>query len=438
MIDLNGKKSQVQVLIGAQWGDEGKGRVVDVLADDMDVVVRYQGGANAGHTVIAQGRKYVFHLLPSGMLYPNRLCIIGNGVVMDPDQLKTELDGLDPRPETLGTRLVVSYGTHIVMPYHKILDALGESARGESSAGAKIGTTGRGIGPCYVDKYNRIGVRAEDLIHPEVLRQKLLLNLEEKNNLLQKIYGASPLDFEELYAKALAWGEYLAPFLGDAVLEIDNAYTKGKKILFEGAQGTLLDVDHGTYPFVTSSSCVAGGCCTGGTLGPGRVGRVIGVVKAYCSRVGEGPFPTEDLGEIGETIRRNGAEFGATTGRPRRCGWLDMVALNYAVKVNGLDVIALTKLDVLSGLDEINVCVAYEIDGKHCDFFPNSATMLEKARPVYRSFPAWREDISACRSFDELPPTAQEYVRFIEEASSVHIGLIGVGAGREDTIFRDF
>ena len=424
------------VVVGSQWGDEGKGKIVDWLSERADVVVRFQGGHNAGHTLVINGKTFKLSLLPSGVVRPDKLSVIGNGVVMDPEQLKAELDGLDPRPEAIGSKLVVSHGAHVVMPYHKVLDALSEQARGSSAAGAKIGTTGRGIGPCYVDKYNRIGIRAEDLIHPDILKQKLQLNVEEKNNLLQKVYGAPPLVWEELYEQALAWGEFLAPYLGDSALEIDDAYRAGKKILFEGAQGTLLDIDHGTYPFVTSSSCVAGGSCTGGPIGPGKIDRVIGVVKAYCSRVGEGPFPTEDLGEVGETIRRNGAEFGATTGRPRRCGWLDMPALNYAAKVNGLDIIALTKLDVLSGLDEIKICTAYEIDGKRYASFPNSATMLNAARPVYTSFPAWNEDISACRTFDELPQAAKDYVRFIETACSVPIGMIGVGPGREDTILR--
>lgn len=431
-------KKAVQVLIGAQWGDEGKGRVVDVLANDTDVVVRYQGGANAGHTVIVDGKKHVFHLLPSGMLYPNRTCIIGNGVVVDPEKLKEEILGLDKQPEEINTKLVVSYAAHIVMPYHKKLDALSESARTSSDSGAPIGTTGRGIGPCYVDKYNRLGIRAEDLLSPNMLEQKIRLNLEEKNPILEKIYGEPAFGFEDLYEQALEWGKFLKPYLGDSTLEIDQAFQAKKKILFEGAQGTLLDVDHGTYPFVTSSSCAAGGACTGGAVAPGKVGRVIGVVKAYCSRVGEGPFPTEDFGPVGERLRRVGAEFGVTTGRPRRCGWLDLVALNYAVKVNGIDVIALTKLDVLSGFDEIQACVAYEIDGKKYPAFPNSSTMMEKATPIYRSFPAWKEDIQNCRSYEDLPQAAREYIAFIEDFTSVKVGLIGVGAGREDTILKDF
>jgi adenylosuccinate synthase len=428
---------QVQVLIGAQWGDEGKGRVVDVLANNIDIVVRFQGGANAGHTVVVNGKKHVFHMLPSGMLYPNRTCIVGNGLVIDPEGLKTEIDGLDPKPESIGTRLVVSYAAHIVMPYHKKLDFLAERVRSDSGAGP-IGTTGRGIGPCYVDKYNRSGIRAEDLVSPKTLEKKLRANVREKSLIFEKIYGEDSLDFDGLYKLALGWGEFLSPYLGDSTLEIDRALSSGKRVLFEGAQGTLLDVDHGTYPFVTSSSCVSGGAAVGGALGPGRFDRVIGVVKAYCSRVGEGPFPTEDLGSTGERLRQNGAEFGATTGRPRRCGWLDLVALNYSVKVNGIDIIALTKLDVLSGFETIQVCEAYDIKGEKHSAFPNSATIIEDAKPIYRSIPGWSADITGCRKFDDLPPEARDYVRFIEESSSVKIGLIGVGPGREDTILRDF
>jgi adenylosuccinate synthase len=431
-------KNGVQALVGAQWGDEGKGRVVDALAREVDVVVRYQGGANAGHTVIAEGKKHVFHLLPSGMLYPNRLCVIGNGVVLDPEQFISEINGLDPSPEKIGTRLVVSGGAHVVMPYHKQFDALSEQARGKMSPGAVIGTTGRGIGSCYVDKYNRIGIRAEDLACPEVLENKLRLNVEEKNLVLERIYGAPKLNFEELYEKASSWGRFIEPYLGDSSLEIDSAVKAGKKILFEGAQGTLLDIDHGTYPFVTSSNCVCGGCCTGGAIAAGRLDRVIGVVKAYCTRVGEGPFPTEDNGEVGMSLREKGDEFGATTGRPRRCGWLDIVALDYAARVNGFGVIALTKLDVLSGFDELKVCTGYEIEGRRSAVFPNSAYVLRGAVPIYESLPSWREDISKCRSFDELPEAARNYVGFIEKSTGVRVGLIGVGPGREDTIFRDF
>lgn len=425
-------KGHTDVVLGVQWGDEGKGRVVDVLAAKSDMVVRYQGGANAGHTVVVEDEKYVFHLLPSGILYPDKVCIIGNGVVLDPETLFEELDGLISRGKKLA-RLVISHGTHIVMPYHKQLDKLAEAARTSSE---KIGTTGRGIGPCYADKYERIGIRAEDLTRPDILAEKLKIAVKLKNEILTKIYGEKPLDFDAIYSEALKWGERIAPMLGDAFLEIDETVKSGRNVLFEGAQATLLDIDHGTYPFVTSSSPCAGGACTGAGIGPGRIDRVIGVVKAYCTRVGEGPFPTEDKGELGDTLRRNGGEYGATTGRPRRCGWGDLVAVDYAVKVNGIDGLALTKLDVLSGFEEIKICTSYDIDGKEYTHFPSSCSVLAKAKPVYKTLPGWKEDISKCRRFEELPKEAQNYVRFIEEKSGVPVVLIGVGVGREDTIQR--
>ena len=425
-------KGRTDVIVGVQWGDEGKGRVVDALAGRSGVVVRYQGGANAGHTVVVEDEKYVFHLLPSGILYPGKLCVIGNGVVIDPETLFEELDDLKKRNKPLA-RLLISHGAHIVMPYHKLLDRLAESARSE---GSRIGTTGRGIGPCYSDKFGRVGIRAEDLVNPDLLKEKLMMNIEQKNEILTKIYGAEPLEFDAVYETALEWGKRMKPMLGDAFLEIHNALEAGMNVLFEGAQGTLLDVDHGTYPFVTSSSPCSGGACTGAGIGPGRIDRVIGVTKAYCTRVGEGPFPTEDKGALGELLRTRGGEFGATTGRPRRCGWNDLVAVDYAVKINGIDGLALTKLDVLSGFDKISVCTAYEIDGKMRKSFPSSCAELAKARPVFEELPGWKEDISGCRRFEDLPAAAQDYIRFIEDRVSAPVILIGVGQGREDTILR--
>ena len=426
------KKGRTDVVLGVQWGDEGKGRVVDALASESGMVVRYQGGANAGHTVVVEEEKYVFHLLPSGILYPDKVCIIGNGVVMDPITLFEELDGLEARGKKLA-RLLISHGTHIVMPYHKIIDKLAENAR---SAETKIGTTGRGIGPCYADKYDRIGIRAEDLVSPEVLKEKLTTVLKLKNDLLTKIYDAAPLDFDEVYSTALKWGERIAPMLSDVFLDIDAAVRSGANVLFEGAQATLLDIDHGTYPFVTSSSPCAGGACTGAGIGPGRIDRVIGVIKAYCTRVGEGPFPTEDSGALGDALRAKGGEYGATTGRPRRCGWEDLVAADYAVKINGIDGLALTKLDVLTGFKEIKVCTSYEVDGELRTHFPTSCGELAKARPIYETLPGWTEDISKCRRFEDLPLAARSYVNFIEERTGVPVLLIGVGVGREDTILR--
>ena len=424
---MNGK---AEVIIGAQWGDEGKGRIVDALADRVEVVVRYQGGANAGHTVIVEGEKHIFHLLPSGMLYPGKTCVIGNGVVVDPDQFLAEIGELRERRKDKA-RLVISESSHVVMPYHKVIDEAEEKRR---SKGRKIGTTKRGIGPCYADKVNRIGIRVGDLLDPDVLREKIAENLEIKNLLLTRIFNEAPIPFEVQMEKALSWGQQLAPYVGDAAAIVNEALDLGRGVLFEGAQGTLLDVDHGTYPFVTSSSAAAGGACTGTGVGPTRIDRVIGVAKAYCTRVGEGPFPTEDLGPVGEKLRAAGGEYGATTGRPRRCGWLDMVALRYAVRVNGLGGIALTKLDVLTGLDRLKICTGYEFGGHRHDILPSRLPEGENLVLHYETFPGWSEDISKCRKIGELPPEAQAYVRFIEEKCGIPVVLIGVGSGREQTI----
>lgn len=427
-------KGRVEVIIGAQWGDEGKGRVVDALGAKVDIFARYQGGANAGHTVIVEGQKYVFHLLPSGMLYPCKICIIGNGVVIDPEQLLKELKELQDQGKDRA-RLVISGAAHVVMPYHKVLDKAQEELRGK---GRKIGTTGRGIGPAYVDKYSRCGIRVEDLLDGDVLREKLEYNLDEKNTYLSKIYGEEPLPFHEMYSIALSWGKALAPYVDDASLIIDEALREGKGVLFEGAQGTLLDIDHGTYPYVTSSSPVAAGGCVGLGVGPSMVGRVIGVVKAYCTRVGEGPFPTEDCGDEGNKLRERGAEFGATTGRPRRCGWLDLVALRYAVRVNGISSIALTKLDVLTGQERIPVCTSYTVEGRDEPHFPCALQRLEKASPHYEHLEGWHEDIASCTTYEQLPLQARRYVEHIESATGVPVNLIGVGPGRDQTILRNF
>lgn len=426
-------KNRTEVILGVQWGDEGKGRVVDAIAGKCDLVVRYQGGANAGHTVIVGDEKFVFHLLPSGILHPEKTCIIGNGVVVDPEVLLEEEAGLRARGKELA-RLILSNAAHIVMPYHKLMDQLSEASRRK---GTRIGTTGRGIGPCYADKFNRIGIRAEDLACKDALREKLTLNIKLKNEILTKIYGAEPLDFNEVFAKAREWGEKVKPWLGDCATTIACAIKSGKRVLFEGAQATLLDIDHGTYPFVTSSSPCAGGACTGAGIGPGLIDRVIGVTKAYCTRVGEGPFPTEEHGETGELLRRKGGEFGATTGRPRRCGWNDLVAVDYAVKINGINGLALTKLDVLSGFDTIKVSTAYKINSETVTAFQTNSALLLSAEPVYKEFPGWKEDISQCREFSELPKNARDYVEYIEKHAGVPVILIGVGPGRDDTILRD-
>lgn len=425
-------RGKAEIIIGAQWGDEGKGRVVDSLGNRVDVFARYQGGANAGHTVIVEGTKYIFHLLPSGMLYSGKLCVIGNGVVIDPEQLIYELKMLQDQGKDRA-RLVISGAAHVVMPYHKILDKAQENFR---EKGKKIGTTGRGIGPCYVDKYNRVGIRIYDILDPDKLREKLTTNLDLINLQLTRIFNEEPVAFDDIFQKALEWGKILSPYVADASLILHESMESGKSILLEGAQGTLLDVDHGTYPFVTSSNPVSAGGCVGVGVAPTDVSRVIGVVKAYCTRVGAGPFPTEDDGDVGQNLREKGGEFGATTGRPRRCGWLDLVALKFSARVNGLGAIALTKLDVLTGFDEISICTAYNIDGKNEDNFNSSVEFLNKAKPVYKLMKGWKEDISSCRTFDDLPEAAKDYVHFIEDETGVPVRLIGVGPGRDETILR--
>ncbi|MBQ6772776.1 MAG: adenylosuccinate synthase [Synergistaceae bacterium] len=420
----------VDLLVGAQWGDEGKGKVVDMLGSEVDVFVRYQGGANAGHTVVADGQKVVFHLLPSGMLYPGKLCVLGNGLVIDPEQFLNETGELFARGQDRA-RLAVSPHAHVVMPYHKMLDKLQEEARGK---GRKIGTTGRGIGPCYVDKYSRSGLRIEDLINPDLLRERLTYILEEKNLIFTKLYNQKPMPFDEVYEPARKWGEAIAPYVDDTRALLRKAVDEGKHILLEGAQAALLDIDHGTYPYVTSSSTSASGAFTGTGLAPSDLTRVISVVKAYTTRVGEGPFPTEDFTEAGEKLRANGGEFGATTGRPRRCGWLDIPGLKYSTELNGASIIALTKLDVLTGMGDIKVCTSYELDGEKITSWPTDTRILSELKPVYETLPGWDDDITHCKSFDELPENAKSYVKYIEEALGVQVGLIGVGADRNQTI----
>ena len=426
------KENKVDLLIGAQWGDEGKGKVVDAMGADVDVFVRYQGGANAGHTVIANGQKVVFHLLPSGMLYPGKLCILGNGLVLDPEQFLNETAELYEKGQDRA-RLVVSPHAHVVMPYHKVLDRAQEAARGK---GRRIGTTGRGIGPCYVDKYARVGLRVEDLLDADLLRERLVPLMEEKNRLLTRLYNEKPIPFDEVYGPAREWGKALAPYVGDVMRLLRGAVDEGRHVLLEGAQAVLLDIDHGTYPYVTSSSTSAAGAFTGTGLAPRDLTRVIAVVKAYTTRVGEGPMPTEEPGEIGERLRNAGGEFGATTGRPRRCGWLDMVGLKYSMALNGVDVVALTKLDVLSGMPEVKVCTGYEYNGRRLEGFPASPHILDEVVPIYETLPGWRGDISGCTSFDSLPREARGYVEYIEKGLGVPVKLIGVGQERSQTIDR--
>jgi adenylosuccinate synthase len=418
------------VVIGAQWGDEGKGKVVDLLAERSDVVARYQGGNNAGHTIVAGDEVYKLHLVPSGILYPGTLCVIGNGTVVDPGALCTEIAGLEERGVSLDT-LRISGNAHLIMPYHVMLDGASEMRLGKFS----IGTTRRGIGPCYEDKAARVGIRAQDLLDPKILLRKLEVALEAKNEILEKLYGMPRLQPEGIVEDLLAHAERLRPFIADTALIIDRALRDGQRVLFEGAQGTMLDIDHGTYPFVTSSNPVAGAACTGTGIGPTRIDSVLGVTKAYVTRVGEGPFPTELQDEAGQHMLERGNEFGTTTGRQRRCGWLDLVALRYAVRLSGMTQLALTKLDVLSGLGAVRLCVAYrDRDGERLTDFPYHQTVFHGCVPEYEEMPGWDEDLSGCRSLEDLPPRARDYVDAIARAVEVPITLIGTGQGRHQVI----
>ncbi len=420
----------VWIILGAQWGDEGKGKVVDLLSESADIVVRYQGGANAGHTVCFNGKTYILHLLPSGIFHPNVTCVIGNGVVLDPIALLDEIEMVKSAGVDITGRLLISHNAHLIMPYHKLLDKLYE--QGED----KIGTTGKGIGPAYVDKYARIGIKVVDLLDRDILRRKLRKNIELKNEILEKVYGAQKFDVDKIIDEYVEFDEKISQFITDTAVYLNKAISEKKKILLEGAQGALLDVDHGTYPYVTSSNPTAGGASTGSGIPPTKINGVIGVIKAYTTRVGEGPFPTELKDELGDYIRKKGNEYGATTGRPRRCGWLDIVSLRYSIMINGIENLALMKLDVLSELDEIKICVAYEINGKKLKNFPTSPTILEKVTPVYETFKGWRRKISDVKSYSELPSEAREFIEAIEKLTEVKISIISVGADRKQTVFK--
>ena len=420
------------IVIGAQWGDEGKGKITDLLSRSADVVVRYQGGVNAGHTIVVKGRTFKLHLIPSGILYPDTECIIGSGTVIDPKVLIAELDQL----ETFGistANLLISETAHVTMPYHRLIDQASEEQRGSH----KLGTTGRGIGPTYADKSERTGIRVLDLMDPIGLREQLGWTINYKNEILEKLYHLPPLNPEEVITDYLGYAERLRKHVVDSSLKIYDAILRRRNILFEGAQGTLLDLDHGTYPYVTSSNPVAGGACVGTGLGPTAIDRVIGVAKAYTTRVGEGPFPTELNGEMGELLCAKGVEFGTTTGRKRRCGWFDAVIGRYAVRINGMDCLAITKLDVLDELDEIKVCVAYEIDGERCDHFPSSARRFAQCQPIYKTVPGWNRETSNCRSWEELPRQAQDYLKFLAELMEVPIAIVSIGASRDQTIILE-
>lgn len=418
-------------IIGVQWGDEGKGKIVDVLSEKADYVVRYQGGANAGHTVVADGQKYVFHHVPSGILNPHTRCVIANGVVLDPGTLLAEIQELRGRGVKFEGKLFISQRAHLVMPYHKVFDALQESADG----GMKIGTTLRGIGPCYQDKVARKGLRVCDLYNKRLFRERLKQVVEEKNKMLTLIYKQKPVSFEEIHAQYTKYARQLKPYVTDTIQLINRALDAGEFVVFEGAQGALLSVDFGTYPYVTSSNSDACGISQGSGVPPEKIKRIIGVAKAYTTRVGGGPFPTELEGKLADRIREVGGEYGATTGRPRRVGWLDLVACRYSVMVNGISELAITKLDVLQGLDEIKVAVAYRYGGRTLHAFPPDPYVLEELQPVYRTFKGFREDISKVRRWRDLPEAARTYLKFVENTLKTPITIISVGNGRDQTFF---
>lgn len=419
-------------VVGTQWGDEGKGKIVDLYTEGADVIARFQGGNNAGHTLVVKGRKTILHLIPSGILHDNKVCVIGNGVVIDPVVLIQEIEelqkgGLFPP----NTKLYISEKAHLIMPYHKRLDV----AREASSTSKKIGTTGRGIGPAYEDKVARTGIRVCDLYDETLLREKLRRSLTEKNFLLTGLYSGKPLAEEEIAVEYRTYAQKIKPYVADVSLILDTEMKKGKKILFEGAQGSHLDVDHGTYPYVTSSNTVAGNASCGSGVGPNAINNVVGICKAYTTRVGEGPFPTELNCEIGKQIQKTGQEFGATTGRPRRCGWLDMVLVRQAVRTSGITALAITKLDVLTGLDKIKICTGYKSkNGEFTHAVPANIDLLTSCRPVYEEFDGWKEDILRARDIAELPANARKYLQRLEELAGARINLVSVGAGREETI----
>ena len=418
------------VVIGSQWGDEGKGKIVDLLAKDADVIVRYQGGSNAGHTVITDKGTFIFHLIPSGVLYRGKQCVLGNGVVIDPGGLIGELDGLKNNGIAVGKRFLICQRAHVIMPYHKAIDKAAEQAKGAK----RIGTTGRGIGPAYVDKMARVGIRMGDLLNPDVLKKKIQENLVEINAFLRRIYHAKGFTMQSIFKEYQAYGERLRPHITDVPLLLDRAFASGKQVLFEGAQGTHLDVDFGTYPFVTSSSSCSGGACTGSGVGPTNISAVLGVTKAYTTRVGGGPFQTELDDAIGQQLMTRGHEYGSTTGRARRCGWLDMVLLRYAVRVNGLTSLAITKMDVLDGFKELKICTGYRYQGKLFREMPADLEVLENGQPVYERWDGWTTDTTGITSFKALPAAAKRYLARVEELAACPIDMISTGSKREETI----
>lgn len=418
-------------IVGLQWGDEGKGKIIDILAEKADYIVRFQGGNNAGHTVVVGDRVFVFHLIPSGVLHKAKTCVIANGVVIDPESLLSEMDYLDKNGIKLKSNFKISELCHIIMPYHRILDKLRESKRTQ-----RIGTTGRGIGPCYADKISRCGIRAVDLLNPNVFKEKLEDNLKEKNEIFKKVYNHPGFDFTKLYNQYLDYGKRISKYICNTTILLQEVVKKNKSILFEGAQGTFLDIDFGTYPFVTSSNTTAGGICNGSGMPPETINKVVGVVKAYTTRVGEGPFPTEFKDELSDIIREKGREFGATTGRPRRCGWFDAILVKHAVSLSGVREVAMMKMDVLDNLKEISVCVSYKYKGKTFRNFPYDFEVLTGAQPVYKTFKGWCSDLSKIHKFNRLPGNALNYLRALEDLISAKISIVSVGSARSETIFR--
>jgi adenylosuccinate synthase len=420
----------VQIILGAQWGDEGKGKVVDMLSENADIVARYQGGANAGHTVCIGDKQYVLHLLPSGMFHPHITCVIGNGVVIDPTALLSEIHQLESVGITVHGRLLISHSAHLIMPYHKLLDSIREQ-----TAAQRIGTTGRGIGPAYIDKFMRVGIRIVDLLDREGLAIKLKQNIAEKNEILTKVYGETKIDVDAIIAEYQEFDKRIDEYITDTTLYLHQALKAGKRVIAEGAQGAMLDVDHGTYPFVTSSNPTSGGACTGLGIPPTAVEGIIGVAKAYCTRVGEGPFPTEQMNAIGETLRTVGHEFGATTGRPRRCGWFDAVALQHSARVNGISKLVITKLDVLDAFDDILVCTGYEYKGKRLKGFPLDVDTLNNVTPVYESFEGWRTSLVDITSYDDLPDKAKHYLTSLSRITDIPLWFVSVGPRRDQSLF---
>ncbi len=419
-----------RVVVGAQWGDEGKGKIVDLLSSDADYVVRYQGGANAGHTLEFDDKKIVLHLIPSGIFNGDATCVIGNGVVIDPHALLEEIEEVEATGGDLKDRLKISGSAHVILPYHQLLDRVKEEHRGDDA----IGTTGRGIGPAYVSKVSRVGIRMSDLFHPEALRKKVRDNIADINEALQHVYKHEPIEAAPIIEDLLEAAEKLCPYITNTSALLHEAIENGNEILLEGAQGSLLDVDHGTYPFVTSSCPTSGGACTGSAIPPTAIDKVMGISKAYCTRVGNGPFPSELTGEAGEQLREAGQEFGATTGRPRRCGWIDLVALKYAVRLNGMNELALTKLDILDDFEEIKLCTSYRIDGEETDVFPLDLPDVENLEPVYTTMPGWNQSLEECNSREDFPEKAEEYLQFIERYLDVDLTILSKGPKRSETI----